>query len=132
MGLREIAEADLAVTLEDGAHGFGWPVVVTAPDGTATAEGELYGQTDDIAQVIDPDTGQPVSGRLASVVLRISSLTAALPGQGLPRNVPDRTRRPWVVRFLDINGAAHVFKVRRSAPDRALGVVVCILEAYSE
>jgi hypothetical protein len=34
MNLRAQAEADLAVTLEDGASGFGMPVILIAPDGT--------------------------------------------------------------------------------------------------
>jgi len=127
-GLREMAEADLAFTLEDEATGFGWPITVTDPAGTSSTG--LIGQSDDIAQLIDPDTGQAVSGRLASVGLRISSLTAQ--SLGLPEAIADETSKPWVVKFDDINGVAHTFKVQDSNPDRALGVVVCVLEAYKD
>lgn len=127
MGLRTLAEQDLGAILEDSAYGFGWSITLTDPDGLTDT---LTGFSDDISQVIDPDTGQLVSGRLASVALRISSLIAA--GFTLPRNVPDNTLKPWVVTFNDINGTAHTFKVRQSDPDRALGMVVCILEGYDE
>lgn len=125
MGLRLIAEADLGVILEDGAYGFGWAITVTDPAGTV---GNLTGFSDDISQLIDPDTGQAVSGRLASAVLRISSLTTA--GLSLPVGIADAGSKPWVVDFDDINGNAHKFKVSQSNPDRALGIVSCILEAY--
>ena len=127
-GLREMAEADLAFTLEDEATGFGWPITVTDPAGTSSTG--LIGQSDDIAQLIDPDTGQAVSGRLASVGLRISSLTAQ--SLGLPEAIADETSKPWVVKFDDINGVAHTIKVQDSNPDRALGLVVCTLEAYKD
>lgn len=125
MSLRQIAEADLAITLEDAVTGFGWAINVTDPAGNSA---DLTGQSNDIAQVIDPDTGQAVSGRLASVALRIASLTAA--GLGLPEGVADRASKPWLVRFDDINGNAHTFKVQQSNPDRGLGVVSCVLERY--
>jgi len=88
------------------------------------------GFSDDIAQSIDPDTGELVSGRLASVALRISTLHAA--GFSLPRGVADTSKKPWVVKFNDINGRPHVFIVRQANPDRAAGLVVCILEGYDE
>ena len=58
----------------------------------------------------------------------IASLTAA--GLAIPVNIPEHDKFPWVVEFADINGSAHKFKVRRSVPDRALGLVVLHLEAY--
>lgn len=127
MSLRALAEADLAVTLEDDVTGFGWAITVTAPDGTVVPD--LIGQSDDIGQVIDPDTGQAVSGRLASVVLRISSLTAA--GLTLPQGIVDSASKPWIIQFDDIGGTSHKFKVQQSNPDRALGVVSCLLESYA-
>ncbi len=125
-GLRSIAESDLGAILEDSVRGFGWAITVTNPDGISAC---LTGFSDDIAQVIDPDTGLAVSGRLASVALRVSSLTAA--GLGLPRGIADSKLKPWIVEFNDINGNAFKFKVQQSNPDRALGLVTCILELYS-
>jgi hypothetical protein len=125
MGLREQAEADLGVILEDAEHGFGRPITVTDPSGLVRP---LTGFSNDIAQVIDPETGQAVSGRLASVALRISSLTAA--GLGIPVGVADAASKPWLIGFDDINGNTFVFKVQQSNPDRALGLVSLILELY--
>lgn len=123
--LRELAERDLALTLED-AGGFAWPITITSPTGQSAT---LRGRSSDIAQVIDPDTGRAVSGRAASVTVRVSTLTAK--GLPLPRSISQETMRPWVVTFNDIGGAVHSFKVVQSNPDRTLGVVVCHLEAYA-
>lgn len=126
MGLRSIAETDLGLILEDSATGFGFPITVTDPAGLVKP---LTGFSDDISQIIDPDTGQAVSGRLASVALRISSLTAAGFTE-LPKGIADAASKPWLVAFDDINGNAFTFKVQQSNPDRALGLVTCILETY--
>lgn len=128
MALRDTAEQDLGFILEGDADGFRWPVVLTAPDGTQSTG--LTGLSSDISQVIDPDTGQAVSGRLASVAVRISSLAVEFPTQGLPRGIADTTGKPWLVDFDDINGNSYQFKIAQSNPDRALGLLTLIVEAY--
>ncbi len=125
MSLRTLAEADLGLILEDATTGFGWPIIVTDPSNTTAT---LTGFSDDIAQIIDPDTGQTVSGRLASASLRISSLTTA--GLGLPVGIADAGSKPWIVQFNDINGVPYKFKVAQSNPDRAIGMVTLLLELY--
>jgi len=125
MNLRQQAEADLGLILEDGISGFGWPITLIDPAGTV---GVFTGFSDDIAQVIDPDTGQAVSGRLATIALRLSSIYSA--GFTIPQAIADTGSKPWIVQFNDINGTTYQFKIAQSNPDRALGVVVCILEFY--
>lgn len=125
MGLREQAAIDCKTILEDSATGFGWPITVINPDGTSAA---LTGFSTDIAHSIDPDTGAAVTGRKASVALSIEALTTA--GLGMPRGIAEGAGKPWLVRFEDIHGNAQAFKVRETAPDRAIGLVVCWLEAY--
>jgi hypothetical protein len=125
MSLRALAEQNLGAILEDGVTGFGWPITITDPDGNTAP---LTGFSNDIAQLIDPDTGQAVSGRLASVALRISSLTSA--GLGLPVGISDSALKPWLVAFDDINGNPYTFKVQSAPPDRGLGIVICMLEFY--
>jgi hypothetical protein len=125
MGLRAESEAALAETLED-TDLWGWPITITDPSGLSAS---LTGQSGDIAQVIDPQTGDTISGRLAHCVLRISSLTAA-GFTSLPRAIAERASKPWVVVFDDINGTAYTFKVRESNPDRTIGLVTLLLEAY--
>lgn len=127
MSLRTLAESDLAVTLEDGVSGFGWPITLIAPSDLSAP---LTGSSNDIAQAIDPDTGQIVSGRTASVALRIASILDAGFSE-LPRNVEAAGVKPWRVMFDDINGNSYMFKVRQTNPDRALGLLVCMLENYS-
>lgn len=126
MSLRTRAERDLGAIMENSDRGFGWPITLTDPAGLT--DNTLVGFSNDISQIIDPDTGQLVSGRLATVALRISSLIAA--GFSMPRGVADGASKPWIVQFNDINGVAYTFKVRQADPDRAIGLVVCILEAY--
>lgn len=128
MNLRALAESDLGFIVEDGETGFGWPITLTDPAGFSSVD-PLTGLSDDIAQVIDPDTGQAVSGRLASIALRISTLYAQ--GYTLPQGIADASAKPWIVEFNDINGLPYKFKVQQSNPDRALGLVTCLLETYS-
>lgn len=127
MSLREEAEKDLGLIVEDDQTGFGWPIEVIDPEGKKVSG--LTGLSDDISQLIDPETGAAVSGRLASVAIRIAALTTA--GLGLPRAIADENSKPWRVNFDDINGSPHTFKVAQSNPDRAIGLVVCILELYA-
>jgi len=125
MGIRALAAADNRVILADVATGAAFPITVTDPSGLSKP---LTGISDDISQAIDPDTGQAVSGRLASAVLNIAELTAA--GLGLPVGVADSSVKPWLVDFDDINGNAFTFKVSESNPDRMLGSVTLLLELY--
>ena len=127
MGIRVTAKADVKAILNDGVHGFGWPITITDPDGT---EIDLTGFSNDVAEVIDPDTGVAVSGRIASVALVISDITDA--GLDLPEDISDATKKPWLVEFDDINGNSFTFKVQQSNPDRALGIITCVLEFYEK
>lgn len=126
MGLRELAEADLGRIIEDRDGGFGWDITLTDPAGVSYP---LVGTATDIARAIDTETGQAVTGRFASVSIRISSLLRA-GASSLPRGVADRAGKPWLVAFSDINGTPDVYKVQSSAPDRALGVLSLTLEVY--
>jgi len=125
MGLREEAEAVLAETMEDPDM-FGWSITLTDP---SESSAEMYGLSADISQMIDPDTGEVITGRVASVALRMSSIVAA-GFTGFPKNIAETTSKPWLVTFNDILGTEHTFKVRESNRDRAMGVIVCMLEVY--
>jgi len=126
MGLRDIISADTKAILEDDSLGFGWTISLTDPDGTTSS---FIGYSTDISQIIDPDTGTIVSGRLASVSIFIKSIIDA--GLEIPYGISDSSKKPWVVDFNDINGNPYKFKVSQSNPDRAMGVVVLILESYA-
>lgn len=125
MGLRQELRNDVHRILGDSAYGFGWALVVTDPDGNNAC---LRGFSTDIADLIDPETGQGISGRQAEVTISMDALRIA--GLGHPAYIANTEGKPWVVKFLDIEGKPHAFKVMRSAPDRTAGLVLCFLEAY--
>lgn len=121
MGLRAQAILDAKAILEDSTSGFGWPVTLTSPVGVAV---ELVGYTTDVGQSIDPDTGQAVAGRRASVALPLSSLPE------MPEAIADSGRKPWVATYADSAGKVSDWKVIEVLPDRAVGVIVLLLERY--
>lgn len=127
MGLREQAEADLGMIIENTSD-WGWPLSLTDPDGKTEP---VTGLSNDISLAVDPDTGMLVSGRTATVAVRISTLRKLGFAEN-PKNIPDSNRRPWVVGFRDINGVPCLFKVIKSNPDRAIGVITLILETYRQ
>ena len=128
MGLREDVEQDMREIHED-TDDFGWEFFITAPSGQTHVD-PLYGLTNDIAQVIDPDTGQVVSGRSASISIPMQSLYDAGFTE-LPRGISSTASRPWIVSFDDITGNNWVFKVSQSNPDRGIGNLVLMLEIYN-
>ncbi len=125
MGLRELAEADARYILNDKAFGFGYSISLENPAGISIP---LTGFSDDISQIIDPETGIAVSGRLATAVININDIISA--GLTLPKGIADSGSKPWLITFDDINGNSFLFKVSKSDPDRAIGVIVCTLEFY--
>lgn len=126
MSLRAQAAADARAFLND-ADGFAWDITLVQPNGSSAA---FKGFSGDIGLTIDPETGQAVTGRRAHVALSILDIEQA--GMGLPQAVADKNRKPWVVRFEDIQGRSQTFKVSAAMPDRTLGVVTCALEAYQQ
>lgn len=122
MGLRELAEKDLETIVEDSVHGFAVDITLTNPSGTIQV---LKGFSNDVSQIIDPETGQIVSGRLATATLRLSKITI-----GTPEGISDPKSKPWLCSFNDILGEAHVFKVAQGNSDLALGVIFLILEIW--
>lgn len=125
MSLRELAKSDLSFILRDEPDGFGQGITLTTPQGISN---EFIGFSNDISQVIDPDTGAIVSGRAASVAINIDSIYAA--NVALPRSISDTGSKPWLVSFTSIDGEIIKFKVVQSNPDRSLGIITLILELY--
>ena len=127
MGLREIANLDNRRILNDRNTGFGWPISITNPAGTTES---FTGFGNDIAALIDPETGQSFSGRLASIA--VNTLDLYNKGFVLPRNINKETEKPWLVEFDDIDGNTYKFKVQASNPDRGLGMIILLLETYKD
>lgn len=124
MTLLDEAAADLAAILADTVGGFSIPITLTDPDGEET---ELVGLATDIHLTIDPDTGQAVVGRKASIALSLIELEAA--GLEQPRGIAGRAVKPWLATFTLATGAEQTFKISSVMPDK-LGCLVCFLEIY--
>lgn len=122
MGLRAIAAADAKAFLEDSASGFGWPLTLTSPAGATSM---LTGFATDVAETVDPEAGIAVLARRTSVAISLLSLVA------LPVVVNDAESRPWTVTMDNIAGEVGTWKVIEVRPDRALGIVVLLLEEYA-
>jgi hypothetical protein len=125
VSLRTEAEALNALGIED-TDLFGQAMTLTNPAGTSAA---LVGDYNDIGAVIDPETGTLVSGRSASMTLRISSIIAAGFTE-LPRRISNESSKPWRVQYTADDSVNYSFIVRESMPDRSAGVIVLILEEY--
>jgi len=127
MGIRDLATRHTRMIL-NSQRGAGWPFTITDPSGNT---GTLTGWSNDISAVIDPDTGQAVSGRLATVSLHVDDMVEA----GLdpiPKGENFSTSRPWVIEVSNVLGDPPAkFKISRADPDRTVGCVNCMLEAYS-
>lgn len=123
MSLRLQAARDAQAIVEDQA-GFGWPIKLTDPTGFSK---DIKGLSNDIALTIDPDTGMLVSGR--DVTISVHTRTLRNAGfVGNPRGVSQGL--PWVVEFEDTNGVTGRFKVVKTSPDRAFGLILMNLEVY--
>jgi hypothetical protein len=109
MGLRRLAESDLAETLED-ASGAGSPFVLITPQ---NSEFELTGIFGDIGFLLDIETGLPVQGRTITAAYRIKSLagkTSDVPGKG------------WRLKTQDLGGKEYTLFVVGYEPDRTIGI----------
>jgi len=123
MSLKQLARDTLRQILNDQNAAFGAEFVLTAPDGFTSAL-PLVGRTQDIAQMIDPQSGVAVQGRIATVALSLADLTAGGYAD-MPRGIPETNAKPWLVAF-----EGNTYRVTDSNPDRSLGVLVLHLEFY--
>lgn len=126
-GLRTQVEADLAFIVEDDVAGFGWPIVLTSPADVATP---LVAITTNTMDMSDPDTGTGVAVRRNSVTVRTSSLPGTTPAD-YPVAIADPTSKPWRVSYDDLRGNSHIYRVRDTEPDDAVGVIVLHLEPWT-
>lgn len=113
MSLRELAEKDLALTLEDSSLSGSRFVLIDKSKNRF----EMLGQVGDIGYLMNTE-GVPIEGRTISIAYRMSSL------ERLTAKVPQRA---WRVELVDLAGAKHKLFVVRYEPDRTLGVARLIL-----
>lgn len=118
MNLRDIAEQDLEMILEDHLQGFAYNIILTDLDGRTDS---FKGQSGDIHFLIDPETGQGISGRFAHISIRIKSILNSSAGfLTLPV-------KGWKVSFNDLYENTYNFIIIEARPDRTLGIITCML-----
>lgn len=123
MNIRELAEKDMELTLEDTVNGFAFACSITNPDKVTES---FPVQSGDVHLLLENDTGIPVNNREAHVAIRISSLSAK--GFEIPKAQPDESKNLWLFEFADIGGKLRKFTVLDVQPDRTLGLVVISLD----
>ncbi len=127
MSFRDDVEKDIQSVLEDDVSGFGNSITLIDPNGVSH---DFKGYSADIAQTIDPDTGQAVIGRWNSVALMMSSVLSVFPS--LPIGVMDENIKPWTLIFNSINGVTTKYKVMSTQPDRTVGVITITCSFYKD
>ncbi len=117
MGLRQLAEADLAVTLTDKEVGGAVSFTLLKPNGTGFT---LQGFVGDIGYLVDTE-GNPIAGRTITACFRMSDLTSD--GKYV------KPARGWRIVYVDMSGHEWILFVARFEPDRTLGVgrLICAL-----
>ncbi|AUR94068.1 hypothetical protein NVP1191O_09 [Vibrio phage 1.191.O._10N.286.52.B4] len=125
MSLLDRVRKDSTRIMNSERYGTGTDVVLTDSDGI---EYPMKAIVAVVHNLVDPDTGQPVSGYLA---------TASLNRDNIPENkrsalegVSDELQRPWTVRETNIDGVVVTYKITRAAPDEANGNILCDLGSY--
>ncbi len=125
-GLRQIAKQDLRDIMSD-VTGFLWPCTITNPEGDSV---DFDCRSNDIWFKLDPGTGEIVTARQATVTVLTSELADA--GFSDICGIAESTSKPWLVTVEDIDGTSAKYKVSETYPDRTLGLMVCILEGWTE
>lgn len=125
MSLLDRVQKDAQRIMNSEKFGFSTPLVLTEPDGTTHG---LKGIVSVIYNLIDPDTGQPVSGFLATVSLNKLDLQDA--GIDMPIGEMDTNARPWTVETTLVGGETILTKVVRSSPDKTNGNILIDLGKY--
>jgi len=105
--------------------GFSSDIVLISPD---EDEYPLKSIVSVIHNLIDPDTGFPVSGFLATASLNRLDLNAL--GLAIPEGEASEYERPWLIRETNIDGVDVTYKITSSKPDEANGNILCDLGAY--
>lgn len=125
MSLLDRVQKDAQRIMNSEKFGFSTPLVLTEPNGTTH---DLKGIVSVIYNLIDPDTGQPVSGFLATVSLNKLDLLDA--GIDIPVGEMDTNSRPWAVETTLVGGETILTKVVRSSPDKTNGNILIDLGKY--
>ena len=112
MSLRQIAEEDLAYTLENKDSGFACDIILTnLANQSQTVQGLYYRTSVDI----DPDTGMRIKSKKSTASVRNSAITIGT------------IHKNWKVVVEDINGEVFSGIVSEVWPDKTLGFTTIYL-----
>jgi len=111
VNLLDVARGDLPFLLSD----FSVAASIFSPEGEET---QVQGLHRDTGEMLDPETGEMVSGRHVSLVI-------PLPSVAIPHGVSERSKKPWKVVF-----EGKIFRIVQTRPDATIGALVVMLEEY--
>lgn len=109
MGLRELAQADMATTLESAAGGATAFTLIDENNHTWS----LNGIVGDIGLMVDTE-GNAVAGRTCSASFRSDRVQI--------NGVTTEPKRGWKVSYVDLSGKTWNLFVLYSMPDRTIGI----------
>jgi len=118
-------QKDAQKIMNSERSGFSIDVTLTLPDAT---EYTIKAIMSIIHNLIDPDTGQPVSGFFATA--SINSLDLLGLGVDLPEGEMDSYKRPWTITAVNVLGNSQLMKITRVSPDETNGNILCELGTY--
>lgn len=125
MSLLDRLRKDSQKIMNSTRCGFSTEVTLITPDGVRYPFKSIIAV---IHNLVDPDTGQPVSGYLATASINRLDLNAK--SIALPEGEMSELRRPWLVSEINIDGIEVTYKITRAAPDEANGNILCDLGSY--
>ena len=125
MSLMDRLQKDAQRIMNSSRAGFSIDIVLTLPSGI---EHSIKSIVSIIHNLIDPDTGQPVSGFFATA--SINSLDLLTLEVELPEGEMDSNKRPWTITATNVLGVSQLMKIVRVSPDETNGNILCELGTY--
>lgn len=125
MSLLDRMRKDSQRIMNSDRCGFSTAITLTDPAGVGYPFKSIVSV---IHNLVDPDTGQPVSGYLATASINILDLLAL--GLEIPEGEMDQLSRPWTITETTIQNVVVTYKIASTAPDEANGNILCDLVSY--
>lgn len=125
MSLLDRMRKDSQRIMNSARCGFSTAITLTDPSGVGYPFNSIIAV---IHNLVDPDTGQPVSGFLATASINTLDLLAL--GLEIPEGEMSESARPWTITETNIQNVVVTYKIVSAAPDEANGNILCDLVNY--